>query len=361
MNTRGKLLLFVALVAGTFCALVTKAILNQIPEAENKAAQVQEKTIPAMVAKRDLLPGDEITPQNIRFDRLPESQVPTEAVNFYSDAKHRTLVKGVGKGQLISIYDLNESEASEGGYYTPLNSSCASFLIGSVIGGNGKGEEFLEDIKRNINPGVDKVDFYLTSEKREEESPQGGKLFQRTSVVKQLLDDVDIYQVKVIQKATQEGLLQPRLELSFILNDDQLAMIEEAEREGRVTIEFSADESEPFQDASPLFELEPAAAPAAAVGDGRFDATPAREPGEGDDLLGGSTGTPAASPFDESVPVLPADEAVPSEEALVPVQPVSDSAAVSAQTAEMTVSSPPRMSIPRPRMSVPRPLAATGD
>ena len=100
---------------------------------------------------------------------------------------------------------------------------------------------------------------------------------------------------------------------------------------------------------------------AAAVGDGRFDATPAREPGEGDDLLGGSTGTPAASPFDESVPVLPADEAVPSEEALVPAQPVSDSAAVSAQTAEMTVSSPPRMSIPRPRMSVPRPLAATGD
>ncbi len=345
MNIRGKLLLFVALIAGTFCALVTKTILNQIPDGEEASPQVQEKTIPTMVAKRDLLPGDEITPQNIRFDRLPESQVPTEAVNYYSDAKHRTLVKGVGKGQLISIYDLNESESSETGYYTPLNSSCASFLVGSVIGSSGKGEEFLEEIKRNITPGVDRVDFYLSSEKREENLPEGGKPLQRTSVVKKLLGDVDVYQVRVIQKVTDLGQTEPRLELSFILNDSQLEMIEEAEREGRVTIEFSAgdeaapspilggrfdpgtergaDESAAARDASPLFEVEPAS-------------------------------TPAASPADDPAPA-------PVEENVSPAQPVSDSSLISARTADMNAAPPVRKNAPRPRMSVPRPLAAAGD
>lgn len=335
MNIRGKILLFVALVAGTLCALLTKTILNQIPDSEEAVSQVQEKMIPTMVAKRDLLPGDEITPQNIRFDRLPESQVPAEAVNYYSDAKHRTLVKGVGKGQLISIYDLNKSETSEGGYYTPLNSSTASFLIGSVIGSGGKGEEFLEDIRRNITPGVDRVDFLLTSEKREENLPEGGKPLQRTSEVKKLLDDVDIYQVKVVQKVTDLGQTEPRLELSFILNDSQLEMISDAEQEGRVTIEFSVNDDSASQDDSPLFEVEPAAS---ADRGGSFDS--------------------GVLPIEERVPVLPAGETTPAEETVSPAQPVSDSSVIPARPAVINTYSPPRMSVPRPRQ---RPRAGMGD
>ena len=356
MNIRGKILLFVALIAGTFCALVTKAILNQIPDAEETAAQVQEKTIPTMVAKRDLLPGDEITPQNIRFDRLPESQVPTEAVNYFSDAKHRILVKGVGKGQLISIYDLNESESSDTGYYTPLNSSCASFLIGSVIGSAGKGEAFLEDIRRNVVPGVDRVDFYVTAEKREEDSPDGGKILQRTSVVKKLLYDVDIYQVRVIQKPTDLGQTEPRLEFSFILNDAQLEMIAEAEREGRVTIEFSGD-SDTAQDASPLFEVIPAAASSAGRAETLGSALLRRteeESGSSDgagSLLFDSAGETPLS--EETAP----GETGPSEEISAPVQPAAETSLIPSQTAEVNTSSPPRMSVPRPRMTIPRPDA----
>lgn len=356
MNIRGKILLFVALIAGTFCALVTKAILNQIPDAEEETARVQEKTIPTMVAKRDLLPGDEITPQNIRFDRLPESQVPTEAVNYFSDAKNRTLVKGVGKGQLISIYDLNESESSDTGYYTPLNSSCASFLIGSVIGSAGKGEAFLEDIKRSIVPGVDRVDFYVTAEKREEDSPDGGKILQRTSVVKKLLDDVDIYQVRVIQKPTDLGRTEPRLEFSFILNDAQLEMIAEAEREGRVTIEFASDD-DTAQEVSPLFEVIPAAVPSA--GRGGQTESPLLRPADEDTALSDGSGS---VPFDDAGETPLFEKTVPggtesSEEISAPVQPVSDTLPIPAQTVEINTSSPPRMSVPRPRMTVPRPDA----
>ncbi len=328
MNIRGKILLVVALVAGTFCALVTKAILNSIPETEEEAALVEEKTIPTMVAKRDLLPGDEITPQNIRFDRLPESQVPAEAISYYSDAKHRTLVKGVGKGQLVSLYDLNESDSAETGYYTPLNSSCASFLIGSVIGSSGKSEEFFDDLKRNIVPGTDKVDFYVTSEKREEDSADGAKPVQRTSVVKKILDDIDIYQVRVIQQPTDFGTTEPRLELSFILNDEQIEMLEEAEGAGRVTIEFAVSEEDETQGRSPLFDIEPAVIPAG---------TAPEEPAE---------------------PVAEEELPPPEEETAAPVQPASDSSPMPAQTAEIESAEPPRMSVPRPRMSVPRPDAA---
>lgn len=336
MNLRSKMLLVVALIAGTFCAFVTKAILNSIPEEQEETAVVEEKTVPVMVAKRDLLPGDEVTPQNIRFDRLPESQVPSEAVNHYSDAKHRVLAKGVGKGQLISIYDLNEPELKEGSFYTPLNSGRASFMIGSVVGKGGDGEEFLDDIRRNIVPGVDKVDFFLMTEVREDNSPDGVKPLQRTSTVERILDNVDIYQVRVVQQQEAESdISQPRLEFSFILNDNQLEKLEEAAGQGRITIEFAADRSEEEQEESPLFQIEPLVTPVTPPID---SAEPVQEESL---LLPTSTILPplnlppAPTQTVEAAPAAPAEKPEPAE----PVER-------------------PRMSIPRPRVSIPRPDVA---
>ena len=330
MNLRSKILLVVALIAGTFCAFVTKAVLNSLPSGQEEPAAVEEKTIPTMVAKRDLMPGDEITPQNIRFDRIPESQVPTEAVNYYSDAKHRVLTKGVGKGQLISIYDLNEPETSETVYYTPLNSTRASFLIGSVVGTGAKGEEFLEDIRRNIVPGVDKVDFFLTTEVREDNSPDGVKPLQRTSTVEQILDDVDIYQVRMVQQQKGEHETpQSRLELSFILSDSQFELLEKAAGQGRVTIEFAADQPEQEQEESPLFEIEPAMTPS--------------EPAESQPVP------------EEPLPLPTSTITAPVSAEPVPAQTAEAAPAAPAEPVESVPVERPRMSIPRPRVSYTKP------
>lgn len=323
MNLRSIILLCVALVTGTSAAIVTKMILNSIPE-EGEVVVVEEKTVPTMVAKRDLLAGDEITPQNVRFDRLPESQVPAEVINFYHDAKNRTLTKSVGKGQLISIFDLNNPEETQGqaAGYLPLNSSFASFVISSVVGCThaAASEEFYNDLKRHITPGVDKADFSLTSEKREDDS-DSGRPQQRLSTVEKLLEGVEIYQVRTIQRSKDSGEIEPCLELTFILSDSQLETVEDACSAGRVTIELVAgDNGGNAGDGteSPLFEV-------------------------------------AASAVSETAPVLSAD----SEAAVPTAVPVSSETAVDEEPAQdgfnaPAVAAPPRMSVPRPRMSVPR-------
>ena len=322
MNLRSGILLVVALVLGIGFAQVTKSILNSIPEKETETTVVEEKMVPTLLAKRDLLPGDEITPQNIRFDLLPESQVPNEAVNHYTDAKHRIVTKRVGKGELISIYDLNDPENVDSGYYTPLNSSCVSFQIGSVVGRDNTGKELLKNICENIVPGVDKVDFLLTSEKQEENSPNGTKPLQRTSMVSKLLGGVEIHRVRTVpQQESELDSPESRLEISFILSNTQRAMLEEALARGRVTIELAADSTEEeLQEGSPLFEIEPSVVPVE---------------------------VPAPIP-EEKEPVPPTSA----------VLPASGDASASVQTAELeTTESSPAVNASRPRRSIPRPDA----
>ena len=133
-------------------------------------------------------------------------------------------------------------------------------------------------------------------------------------------------------------------------------MIAEAEREGRVTIEFSGD-SDTAQDASPLFEVIPAAASSAGRAETLGSALLRRteeESGSSDgagSLLFDSAGETPLS--EETAP----GETGPSEEISAPVQPAAETSLIPSQTAEVNTSSPPRMSVPRPRMTIPRPDA----
>ena len=335
------MLLVVALIAGTFCALVTKSILNSIPEEQEEAAVAEEKTVPVMVAKRDLLPGDEVTPQNIRFDRLPESQVPSEAVNRYSDAKNRVLKERVGKGQLINIYNLEEPKPENG--YTGPNTKCVSFMIGSVVGKGEDAEKFLGDIRRSIVPNVDKADFSLVTEVREDNSPDGAKPLRRTSTVEPILDNVDIYRVRVVQQQEAESdTSRPRLELSFILDNDQCKMLEEAASRGRITIGFTAGQSEEEQVESPLLKFEPLVTPVSPLLD-------SAEPEQEESFL-----KPTSSLPQPTSAIFP-----PSNSPPVPTQTVEAAPAAPAEKPEPAETAErPRMSIPRPRVSIPRPDVA---
>lgn len=240
MNLRSNLLLFLALATGTALAFGTKMILTAIPE--NRQEEIlRELRVPAMVAKKDLVLGEEITPQNIRFDRFSESEVPTDVITHYKDAAGRTLFHDVKKGEMISLYHLNapNDNGIETGTFIPLKNHFITFLIESIIdeGNLLTDDVMINRVRKNIRPQTDKVDFLLSYEKGDAKDAETGKPLPRTLSTETLLDHVDVYQVKLLQKVIDnEGTIKSALKLAFILSDEQLRLINEASAKGKITI-----------------------------------------------------------------------------------------------------------------------------
>ncbi len=230
-------------------AFATKAILTSIPE-ERAAKEGQKGLVPIMVAAKDLLPGEELNPQNVRFDRFPENVVTQDIITHYRDAAGRTVKQAVKKGAMISLYNLNDSPEGSSpkstAYVTPGN-HYVSFLIDKISEDEtpAAGFEALENVRKSVRPEEDRAEISVSLEEEGEKDPETGKPLPRTLVTRSLFDNVDIHQVKTRQRVIDnEGTIETVLLFTFILSDEQLNVINEAAGKGRLTITVKDPDSD---------------------------------------------------------------------------------------------------------------------
>ena len=237
MSLRSSLILVFALVTGMAMAFGVRMMLQPSAPTGTEVVSTDEPQVPVMVAKIDLAVGDELTPQNIRFDRFAESGVPWDAIYHFSDVTDRTLVKPVKAGKLISLKDLNDPDADR--------EKITSFMkpgyqpvpieIDSVAG---IGEEAAGQIKSLVFP-EDLVTLSAILEEKEEETDEAPdrKPHQRKLVTKALLEGIPVYKVIGRQRIIDNFGTVKKIALVYVLlNDQQLKEINEAGDNGNLLL-----------------------------------------------------------------------------------------------------------------------------
>lgn len=237
MSLRTHLLLVVALVTGSIFALTFRAIFytKQAPIPEEEIAKAAEPQIPVMVAKSNLGMGEELTAQNVRFLRCPESGVPWNAIFHYQDVVGRRLIKPVQEGRLISLFDLNDpdSEKEETATFIPPGYQPIPIQIESF----GDKQEDYASIKKLIQP-QDQLSISVMVESKEFSDEQDdSRPHQRKLVTKPLFDHVGVYKVAHQQRiADNQGSLERLALLYVLLDDQQYSQLKEASLVGNLML-----------------------------------------------------------------------------------------------------------------------------
>ena len=301
MSLRSNLILLFALITGMAMAFAVRSML-QAPGPDNASAvQTDEPQVPVMIAKTDLAVGEELTPQNIRFERFAESGVPWDAIFHFQDVTGRTLIKPVKAGKLISLKDLNDPDANkqEINSFMKPGYQPVAIQIDSIVG---KGESDAGEIKSLVLPD-DLVTLSAIVEDKEEETGESSetKPHQRKLVTKPLLENVPVFKVAGSQRVADNfGTLEKIALVYLLLDTQQLKRVNEAADSGNLILTVQKKTSEEDQKPVLLRGSTPENLPA--------EAEPVPEASENE--------KPAAeAPADPAAPVAEADAAPEPENA----------------------------------------------
>ncbi|MDO5552487.1 MAG: Flp pilus assembly protein CpaB [Planctomycetia bacterium] len=231
---KSLVVLFVALVAGVLASLIVKQAFVK-PKATVDPV-VQGRLAPVLVAKNAIATGDEITALNIRFDRIPEDEVPRDAITSFSDAVHRKAINNVADGSILSLYDLDvheENSDREPGFIPPgyrVVPVSIETITSGVAYGDMSGFLPLEDI---LAPG-DQVSLSVVTEDVEASSTANAG---RKLVTRPLLNEIGVYKVaSEMRPNLKDGRPSRSSVISLLLSQADANKVERSVGEGRLRL-----------------------------------------------------------------------------------------------------------------------------
>ena len=238
MSLRSQLILIFALIAGVVFAIGFRTIFytKPAPLSEEEQKLASEPKVPILVAKGNLAVGEELTAQNIRFQRFAESQVPWNAIFHFQDAIGRTLIKPVQNGRLISLFDLNDPDKEEKAdvAFVPPGFQPVPVEIDSPLG---PGDHAFAELKKILVP-QQKIDIAVILEDKDapletdETRPQ-----QRKLVTKPLCQEAEIYRLASTRKQVAGSAELEKIPVIYLLlNDEQAEQVKEAAKAGNILI-----------------------------------------------------------------------------------------------------------------------------
>ena len=293
------------MLAGVAFAFIFRQVFYEnkpaeMTEEEQKLAS--EPQIPVMVAKGNLQAGQELTAQNIRFQRFPESQVPWNAIFLYRDVIGRRLVRPVLSDRLISLSDLTSPEENPRGTiaFIPPGYQSVNIEIPAI---NDSDPAVLAQLQQRLHP-QDHVTISVMQEDTdtEEGEDSSSRPAQRKLISRIICENVEVYRVSSAQKGAVASGSSPAgriAVLSLLLNESQQKELREAAKVGNLVIvprRHKVVDSSRFADSRGQDSRGQI---------GTFsDRVEDREDREGDGLVGGVL-VENALPVADTVPVLP--------------------------------------------------------
>ena len=228
------------LILALFCGIVCSMAVKQIFIAPSKSNQPLDATVPQvqiLIAKKDLVAGTELTPQNVRFAAYPENKAPKDAIMRYAGIEKRRVVRSVAKNEPISLFDLEiESEIKESDtLFVPPGHVVVPVRIEGVTSGIGFGDiyRFLK-LEKLLLPG-DKV---VLSTVQEEAAADGANKSGSPLklVLKTLVDGADIYKITTETTPSAGGSLKKTSVISVLLNRENAEQVKNAAKDGKLRL-----------------------------------------------------------------------------------------------------------------------------
>ena len=241
MSWQKQLFLILAMIAGVgFALLLKKGFYDNKPvemtEEEQKLAS--EPQIPVMVAKGDLQAGQELTAQNIRFQRFPESQVPWNAIFLFRDVIGRRLVHSVPKDRLIGLGDLTSPDEGKQDTMTFIPPGYQAVNI-EIPAFNDSDSASLVQLQQRLRP-QDRVSISVMYEDvQQEEADSSSRPAQRKLATRIVCQNVEVYQVSAVRKEAVAGGTTPAGKvavLSLLMNESQNKELRDAAKIGHLII-----------------------------------------------------------------------------------------------------------------------------
>ncbi len=297
MSLRSQLILIFALVAGCLFAILFRMVFYDKPsEGANFTVVGQKPPVPVIVADDDLEIGDELNAQNVRFRAFPEDMVAWDAITHFKDVKQRRLVRPVQKGHLISLLDLNDPESDDGKEtifippgYQPVPIEISFPFV--------KSSETLSIVMEKFRV-QERVTLSIVFEDIQGNITVDGRPAQRKLMMSPVCEDVEIYQVAIVQRReNSDSEMQKVLVVTVLLNQDQMAQVFAAIKTGNLVIVPQAFPESNY-DAAAISGLEIPALPQPS--DSSSPAEPEPEPSS---VFSTETGTSQVSASDSFVQV----------------------------------------------------------
>ncbi|MDO5581569.1 MAG: SAF domain-containing protein [Planctomycetia bacterium] len=234
MQYKLAIYLIVALVLGVFSSLAVKKAMFT----EDVKQQVVRKgpTVNVLVAKTDLIAGSEFTAQNIRFDSIPESIIPRDAIFTTDGILHRKAAGDIPKDAVITLFDIKmpqKGEKEDAITFIPPGYSVVPIQIDSVSNTESGGDisDYLK-LDEVIKVG-DKVELSVVQ--REESENKRGALPKL--VVRTIIPSADVYKVFTELRASDNGAAPHRFSiLSVLLDENGIKQVKKAVSTGRIRL-----------------------------------------------------------------------------------------------------------------------------
>ncbi|MDO4586880.1 MAG: hypothetical protein Q4C95_06215 [Planctomycetia bacterium] len=251
MSYKTLLWLFVALICGTLTAFVVKQLFYS---SSSKVESVQEEIVRSvLVAKVNLKAGTELSAQNVRFDLIPETQIPRDAIYSFTGISKRKVVNDIPEGAILrNLYDLEfvQEEKVEPSYNPP-GYSVVPIEIESVIGTSDQ---------RNIADLIpldkviykdDCVDLHIISEQPISNALDSLKNVNRSLVDRLLVENVIIVDI-LSEKRFSKNEKQPERYsvVSLLLNDEQKNLVEQEANQGKLRLVIKKKNEPTFENGS---------------------------------------------------------------------------------------------------------------
>ena len=241
MSWQKQLFLILAMLAGVgFALLLKKGFYDSKPVemTEEEQRLASEPQIPVMVAKGNLQVGQELTAQNIRFQRFPESQVPWNAIFLFRDVIGRRLVHPVQKDRLIGLGDLTSPDEGKQDTMTFIPPGYQAVNI-EIPAFNDSDSASLVQLQQRLRP-QDRVSISVMYEDvSQEETDSPSRPAQRKLATRIVCENVEVYRVLAVRKeAVAGGTASARkvAVLSLLMNESQNKELRDAAKIGHLII-----------------------------------------------------------------------------------------------------------------------------
>jgi len=240
MNSKTLFLLVVALICGTITSFGVKLVFFNTSEEDNAGEAVITGPMgEIVVAKTDLMAGDELNAQNIRIALVPEKEISQDAVfNFDSTVTHRVL-RNIAKDTPLSIFDLELIENQEETVsYTQPGYAVVPIQIEQIVtSGDSRNYTNVLQLDQLIRPG-DQVSLTVTQEDiSADRNTTGASRSLRKLVNKTLIDSIPVYSIVCEPKTGKVGNSDDKIStVSFMMNKEEEDLVQNAMVSGKIRL-----------------------------------------------------------------------------------------------------------------------------
>lgn len=235
-----KLLIYlmVALILGVFSSFVVKKALftkDLKPVAIQKGPMAH-----VLVAKTDLIAGCEFTSQNIRFDLIPESMIPRDAIFSTEGVLQRKASVDIPKDAVITLFDIqmqkNEEEEKTVSFIPP-GYSVVPIQIDSIsnVENGGDLSSYLK-LDEILKVG-DKVELSVIHREQINSKDASKRGTIPKLVVQTIVPSADIYKIFTEMRVSENSSISHRFSvLSLLLDEEGIKRLKKAGSTGRIRL-----------------------------------------------------------------------------------------------------------------------------